>query len=159
MFLLAAAVPLTLVSQQPPNPPSPPPDQAPGGVFRLPAPYEAPKETAPAKPEEPKKTVLTYAGKPLTIPFACTEDDIQAHGMTCTEESPCPIYAELAHVHPLGSKIFIAGNLHDGSSTLYSLLLVSEDEGRTWSEPMERTKGAGLDQIQFVDFESGWISG
>jgi hypothetical protein len=159
-FFLAAALPVVLVSQQPQGtPPAQQPDQAPGGVFRLPSPYEAPKEAGPPKPEEPKKTVLTNTGKPIAIPFACTEDDMQAHGMSCTEENPCPVYADLTSVYPLASKIFIAGNLHDGSSTLYSLLLVSEDEGKTWSEPVERIKGAGLDHIQFVDFETGWISG
>ena len=84
---------------------------------------------------------------------------MQAHGMSCSEEKPCPIYAELAAVQPLGHRIFITGNVHDGDSTLYSLLLASEDEGRTWTEPVDRMKGAGLDHIQFFDFEAGWISG
>ena len=150
---------VVLLAQQPAPVPPPPADTAPGGVFRVPSPYETPKEADAPKPEEPKKDVLRNTGKPIAIPFACTEDDMQAHGMSCSEEKPCPVYAELGAVLPLGHRIFITGNLHDGSSTLYSLLLASEDEGRTWTEPVERIKGAGLDQIQFFDFEVGWISG
>ncbi len=43
--------------------------------------------------------------------------------------------------------------------TLYSILLASEDDGKTWSEPQPRLRSSGLDQIQFVDFQNGWISG
>jgi photosystem II stability/assembly factor-like uncharacterized protein len=148
----------TLAAQQPTAPPAPGQSEtAPGGVFRLPSAYEVPKE-AP-KPEEPKQVVLQNSGKPMIVPFACTEDDIHAFGMACTESDPCPVYLELTSVHPLGSRIFAVGNLHNGNSTMYSVMLASEDEGKTWTEPVERVKGAGLDMIQFVDFEAGWIAG
>ncbi len=40
-----------------------------------------------------------------------------------------------------------------------SILFASVDGGKTWVEPHERIRNAGLDQIQFFDFEVGWISG
>lgn len=102
---------------------------------------------------------LEYTGKPLQVRFQCTNDDIQTAGLTCTEDEPCPLYLELAAVEPVGNKLFLAGNIHSSSTTLYSVLLASEDSGRTWREPFERLRGCGLDHIQFIDFENGWISG
>ncbi|MGB9605040.1 MAG: hypothetical protein ACPL88_04090, partial [Bryobacteraceae bacterium] len=31
--------------------------------------------------------------------------------------------------------------------------------GKTWYEPYERIRSAGLDQIRFADFEVGWVAG
>jgi hypothetical protein len=42
---------------------------------------------------------------------------------------------------------------------MYSVLLSSEDGGETWREPYDRLRGTGLDHIQFIDFQNGWISG
>jgi len=152
-FVLLAALAL---AQQPVPPPKPPPEA--GGVFRLPSPM--PDEPKPApKPEETKPAALQFQGKPLALPFACTEDDISRFGMICTAEDPCPVYLELSGLQPLGAKVFLAGNLHNSESTMYSVLLASEDSGRTWTEPVERIRGAGLEQIQFFDFATGWISG
>jgi len=145
-----------LLAQQPVPPPKPPPEA--GGVFRLPS--QMPDEPKPApKPEESKPASLQFDGKPLTLPFACTEDDISGFGMTCSDNDPCPIYLELSSLQPLGAKIFLAGNLHNAESTMYSVLLASEDSGKTWTEPVERIRSAGLEQIQFLDFANGWISG
>ncbi|MFB3828644.1 MAG: WD40/YVTN/BNR-like repeat-containing protein [Bryobacteraceae bacterium] len=102
---------------------------------------------------------LEYTGQPLRIPFQCTLDDIQWGGLTCSDEDPCPVYLELTAVESVGNKIFAAGNIHSASATLYSILLASDDSGRTWREPFERLRGCGLDHIQFVDFENGWASG
>ena len=134
-------------------------EQPAGGVFRIPSKFPEEKPPAPPKPEEPKTVVLSYTGTPIKLPFSCTDDDITAFGMTCTELYPCPVYAELAGLQPLGSKIFVSGNLHNGATTMYSLLLVSEDGGKTWLEPLDRIKSAGLDKIEFFDIETGWISG
>jgi hypothetical protein len=120
---------------------------------------EAPKP-APEQPEgPPPKPVLAYAGKPLAVPVACSEEDIEGFGLTCTPEVPCEVYLELSAAEPLGNKLFLSGNLHTSSSTLWSILLASEDGGRTWTEAHERIRSAGLEQIQFVDFENGWIGG
>jgi photosystem II stability/assembly factor-like uncharacterized protein len=107
----------------------------------------------------PEKPTLAYTGKPLTIPFQCTEEDMQWAGMSCTFEEPCPVFLELAAVEAAGNSIFLSGNFHSSATTLYSLLLASSDAGKTWTEPHERIRGAGLDQIQLFDFESGWVGG
>jgi hypothetical protein len=56
-------------------------------------------------------------------------------------------------------KLFVSGNLHTSSATLESILLVSEDGGKIWTEAADRIPLASLDQIQFIDFENGWASG
>jgi photosystem II stability/assembly factor-like uncharacterized protein len=95
----------------------------------------------------------------MPVPFHCTEEDISQAGLTCSEEAPCPVYVELTAVAAMGSKLFIVGNFHTESATLYSVLLESDDMGESWNEPVARIRGAGLDLIQFPDFEHGWISG
>jgi hypothetical protein len=102
---------------------------------------------------------IRNTGDPMTVPFHCTEDDIAQAGLTCSEEAPCPVYVDLTAVASVGSKLFVSGNLHAESVTLYSLLLESDDSGESWTEPVARVRGAGLDLIQFPDFEHGWISG
>jgi hypothetical protein len=103
--------------------------------------------------------ILENTGKPIQIPFQCTEQDMQWAGLSCTDREPCPVYFELATAEPLGDKIFAAGNLHTDNVTLYSILLGSEDAGKTWREVHPRIQGAGLDHIQFTDLLNGWISG
>jgi hypothetical protein len=80
-------------------------------------------------------------------------------GLSCTEQDPCPAYFELAATEPSGARIFAAGNIHSESVTLYSVLLGSEDGGKTWREVHDRIRGAGLDHIQFADLINGWVSG
>jgi hypothetical protein len=84
---------------------------------------------------------------------------MQWAGMSCSEEEPCPVYFELTAAEPIGDKIFVAGNIHSTTVTLFSVLLGSEDGGKTWREIHERIRGAGLDHIQFADFANGWTSG
>jgi len=151
-----------MAAQNPPPAQQPkPPDTAPGGVFRLPPAFPVPPEPEAAAPkvEEPKQAVMEYAGKPIKIPFDCSEEIIQKFGMTCTEKDPCPVYAEIAGFQPLGEKLFLTGNFHNGATTMFSLFLVSSNGGRTWSEPVERIPMAGLDRVLFFDLETGWASG
>ena len=112
-----------------------------------------------ATPEPPKPFVLLNTGKPMLVPYACPEEDVQWAGMACTEEDPCPVFLELSAVEAAGNRMFVAGNIHGPSTTLYSVLLASEDTGKTWMEPFARLRGSGFDGIQFADFETGWISG
>ena len=157
-FSLMLALLAQLGAQNPP--PAAPVDVAPGGVFRLPPANPLPPEAEPApKVEEPQKPVMEYLGKPIQIPFACTEEMMSAFGMSCTDEQPCRIFSEISGFQPLGDKLFLTGNIHDGASTMFSLLLASSDRGRTWTEPVERIKSAGLDRVYFFDLEAGWISG
>jgi hypothetical protein len=137
----AALAGCALLAMQPPQPPSAPA-------------VEAKPVEAPAGPP-----VFTYEGKPLKLPVPCKDDEISAFGLTCTIEEPCPVYLEIAAVEPVGSKIFLTGNLHTTSNTLYSVLLRSDDNGKTWTEAFERLRSSGLEQIQFLDFEAGWVGG
>jgi photosystem II stability/assembly factor-like uncharacterized protein len=99
------------------------------------------------------------ADTPVRVAFECTEADSQAANLSCSEQEPCPVFLELNSVEAVGNKIFLAGNLHTSTTTLYSILLVSDDAGKTWNEPHPRIRFAGLDEMQFIDFENGWISG
>jgi hypothetical protein len=147
--------------QAPPAQPPKNPDDA-VSVFKLPSavPAEPAIEEKPAAETGPPKPArLEYAGQPLVFPFACTEEDIQIFGMTCTEREPCPVYVEITAVQALGLRVFLTGNFHNGAQTLYSLLAMSDDGGRSWFEPHERIRHAALDQVQFADFEAGWVSG
>jgi len=102
---------------------------------------------------------LENSGKPLRVAYECTAADTQAAGLGCSEEDPCPVYIELANIEAVGVKLFVTGNLHTPMATLYSVLLKSEDAGATWVEPHPRIRSSGLDQIQFIDSQNGWISG
>jgi hypothetical protein len=114
---------------------------------------EAPPSPAPAPP------VLENNGKPIVLPLACTAEDVQAAGLACSDDDPCPVYLELTDVETAGSRIFATGNLHTQTVTLFSTLLGSEDAGHTWRELHERVRGASLDHLQFFDSENGWASG
>jgi len=120
--------------------------------------------SASAQVEKPteqtaEKPPLRNTGKPMTVDYDCGEDDIRLSGLTCTTDDPCPVFLELSSVEAVGNRIFAAGNIHSSSATLASVLLASDDAGKTWREPYERIRLAGLDHIQFVDFENGWAGG
>jgi photosystem II stability/assembly factor-like uncharacterized protein len=103
--------------------------------------------------------IAVYAQAPFRVPFQCTDDDILAIGQTCTNTEPCAVYLELSALDVVGPKLFVTGNLHSETATIASILLSSLDGGRAWTEPHPRIRSAGLDQIQFIDFEVGWIGG
>jgi hypothetical protein len=107
----------------------------------------------------PPKPVYAYAGKPLTLEAQCGSKQIEDLGLVCTEEEPCPVYLELSGVESAGGRLFLAGNFHTESSILASLLLVSDDEGRSFTEAHPRLPNSLLDQIQFVDGQTGFVSG
>lgn len=96
---------------------------------------------------------------PIRIAFNCTAAVTEAAGLACSNEEPCPVLLELTAVEAVGSKLFFTGNFHTNSATLASVLLVSTDNGATWSEAHAPIPLATLEQIQFVDFETGWASG
>ena len=106
--------------------------------------------------------VLQAAAQPPVAeirPPACGDAEITEFGLECTVKDSCSIYLELAGIEEAGGRLFLSGNFHTGSATLWSLLLASDDEGRTWTEPHPRLRGAALDDIQFADAETGWVSG
>jgi hypothetical protein len=113
---------------------------------------------SPAPAESPE-AVLSNTGQPMKVNFTCGEEDLAAAGMSCSDEDPCPIYLELSSVSAAGKKLSLAGNLHGPSTTLYSILLASDDGGATWQEPAGRIQGAALDQVQMFDALHGWAAG
>ena len=114
----------------------------------------------PAPPQAPATPpVLTNTGKPMTLPFQCTAEDIRSAGLDCTEDDPCPVYLELSLAESSGIRIFAAGNIHTASATLYSVLLGTDDNGQSWREVFDRVRGASLDRIQFSGTDSAWVSG
>ncbi len=103
--------------------------------------------------------VLLRAQAPQKIEKVCSTEDVLFFGLTCSEEDPCPVFLELASVEPNGSSLFLTGNLHTVNTTLFGLLLKSDDGGKTWTEPAKRIRSAALEQIQFADFQHGFIGG
>lgn len=122
------------------------------------------QESPTAKPASPvggeaAPPVLEYAGKPMVVPFQCTDQDIQLAGLACSDEAPCPVYLELDAVAAAGNRIWVGGNLHTAAVTLYSTLFGSDDGGHTWREAADRVRFAGIDSIQFLDPDTGWAAG
>jgi len=100
-----------------------------------------------------------FAQAPVKVEYACPPEDIESFGMSCSGEDPCAVFLELSAVDLTGGRWFAAGNLHTESTTLYGVLLQSEDEGKTWTEPMKRIRAGALEQIEFLDFSNGFVSG
>ncbi len=103
--------------------------------------------------------LLLRAQAPQKIDKICSAEDVDFFGLTCSEDDPCPVFLELAAVEANGSSLFLTGNLHTVNTTLFTLLLRSDDLGKTWTEPPMRIRSAALEQIQFADFQHGWIGG
>jgi len=97
------------------------------------------------------------AESPVT--YDCPPKDIELFGLNCTDEEPCPVLLELTAAEAAGNRILVTGNLHTRNTTLFSLLLASDDNGLTWAEPTPRIRNAALEQIEFWDPQTGWISG
>ncbi len=118
-------------------------------------------QDAPATlpPPAPAPPVFAYEGKPITLPFHCSIEDMRWAGMTCSEDEPCPIYLELSSTEAVGERVFAAGNIHSDAVTLYSVLLMSGDGGHSWQAAPDSVRGAGLDRIQFLDALTGWVGG
>lgn len=119
------------------------------------APAAAPGPTSPVA--EP--AALVWAGKPLALDHKCGEEVIQALGLGCTRDEPCPIYLELASLEVAGNSLFVTGNIHSELVTLDSVLLASDDGGKTWREAYPRIRQGVVDQVQFIDFQNGWVAG
>ncbi len=103
--------------------------------------------------------LLLRAEGPQKIEKICSPEDVEFFGLTCSEDDPCPVFLELAALETNGLSLFLTGNLHTVNTTLFALLLRSDDAGKTWTEPPQRIRSAALEQIQFADLLHGWISG
>jgi hypothetical protein len=103
--------------------------------------------------------LLLAAQDATRVEYSCTAGDVERFGLICSEDEPCDVFLELVSAEGVGSTIFAAGNLHTLNTTLYGVLLVSGDGGKTWTEPNPRIESAALDQVEFADFQHGWASG
>jgi photosystem II stability/assembly factor-like uncharacterized protein len=103
--------------------------------------------------------LFAAAQSPSPVKYECTPDDIEQFGLSCPDDQPCPVFLELSAAESNGARLFVTGNLHTHDTTLYALLLASADNGATWTEPVMRIRSAVLDQIEFFDAQTGWISG
>lgn len=99
------------------------------------------------------------AQTPVSVAYQCTPQDVEALGLNCSPEEPCPVFLELSSAESAGNHLFVTGNLHTRDVTLSSILLTSDDGGTTWTEPAARLRSASLEQIEFLDQLTGWISG
>jgi hypothetical protein len=102
---------------------------------------------------------LQNTGTPMHVAFTCDEDELRDAGLGCSEDEPCRVFLELSGLESTAGGVFVSGNLHTTSTTLASILLVTDDGGRAWSEAAKRIPFTALDEIQFIDFEHGWIAG
>lgn len=117
------------------------------------------QDPAPAALPASAPAPLEFQGKPIQVPFSCTEESVQAVGATCTENEPCDIFLELASIESIADRLIVSGNIHSSSNTFSSILLTSENGGKTWMESHTRIPHAVLEEIQFLDFTYGWVAG
>lgn len=113
--------------------------------------------TQPPAPEAPP--VFQSASGPILLPNRCSQVDLPALGLTCSEAEPCQTFLELSSVETLGTVLVLVGNIHTTATTLQSVALVSEDGGSTWRESHPRLRGCALESMQFIDFSTGWLIG
>lgn len=99
------------------------------------------------------------AQAPVELSYACSQSDIDSFGLSCSPDEPCAVFLELSSAETSGDRIFVTGNLHTETTTLYGILLESDDNGHSWTEPLPRMRAAAIEQIEFLDFAHGWISG
>lgn len=91
----------------------------------------------------PPKNTLENTGKPMKVTADCKAEEVLVLGLTCSQDDPCPLFLELSDVELVNDRLFVSGNLHTGPATLESILLMSPDLGKTWTEPVDRIPGAG----------------
>ena len=103
--------------------------------------------------------LAAQAPQAVKLAAVCADEEMTHFGLVCDEDAPCPVLLDLTDAATGGSRIFLAGNFYTGSTTLWSVLLASDDGGATWTEPWPRLLGAALDQLQFFDAGVGWAAG
>ncbi len=83
---------------------------------------------------------------------------MDSFGLTCSEDRPCPVFFEVSAVESFGSHVFVAGDIHTATTTLFGVLLSTDDGGASWTEAMTRMRSAAFEQFQIVG-NHGWLSG
>ena len=93
------------------------------------------------------------------MPVACTFEQVQKLDLSCSVDDPCPLYLELADVETvgIGSCLPVMSTHPPRRSNPYCWSAMME--GRLGLKLTRVIPGGALTDIQFLDFEAGWISG
>jgi len=95
---------------------------------------------------------------PVHVDYTCPPEDVDSFGLTCSEDRPCPVFFEVSAVDSLGAEVFVAGDIHTATTTLYAVLLSTGDGGATWTESIPRLRSTAFEQLQIFG-NHGWLSG
>jgi photosystem II stability/assembly factor-like uncharacterized protein len=102
--------------------------------------------------------VPMLAQAPVHVDYTCTQGDFDWFGLTCSEEQPCAVFFEVSAVDALGSRIVVAGDIHTATTTMYGVVLTTEDGGASWNEAITRPRATAFEQLQIIG-DHGWLSG
>lgn len=102
--------------------------------------------------------ILPLAAQQVHVDYTCTAEDIDAFGLSCSEQRPCPIFFEVSAVDAIGSTVFVAGDIHTATTTLYGVLLSTDDGGVSWNEAIARLRSTAFEHMQ-VRGDHAWLSG
>ncbi len=102
--------------------------------------------------------VPLLAQTPVHVDYTCPAEDVDFFGLTCSDDQPCPVFFEVSAVDSFGSSLFVAGDIHTATTTLYGVLLSTDDGGTSWSEAIPRIRSAEFEQFQIIGTH-GWLSG
>jgi hypothetical protein len=117
-----------------------------------------PKRVEEEEPTEPEKPL--YSGDPIQLPSECRRPELAKLGLDCSEAAPCELFLELVDVQPGDEgRIYLIANLSTSSSVLAGVLLVSEDQGASWSDAADRIGAGAFEKLLFFEHESGWAAG
>ncbi len=99
-----------------------------------------------------------FAQPSVHVDYTCTAEDVDSFGLTCSEEQPCAVFFEVSAVDSIGSQVLVAGDIHTATTTLYGVLLSTDDNGASWSESIPRLRSTAFEQFQILA-DHGWLSG
>ena len=99
-----------------------------------------------------------FAQAPVHVDYGCPAEDIESFGLSCSEDQPCPIFFEVSAVASVGARVFVAGDIHTATTTMYGVLLSTDDNGASWNESITRMRSTAFEEFQFID-DHGWLSG
>jgi len=102
--------------------------------------------------------IPVLAQPPVHVDYTCSAEDMDSFGLTCSEDRPCAVFFEVSAVDSFGSHVFVAGDIHTATTTLYGVLLSTDDGGASWTEAIPRLRFAAFEQFQILD-NRGWLSG
>ncbi len=122
-------------------------------------PLPQPDPVAQPAEEPPENAVQVYSGEHIILPLTCERERLEYAGLLCTDSRPCDLSVDWTAVASSGEIVVLAGEIYNARGALESVVLVSADEGQSWTESAERVPAAGMTQVQFTDAEHGWVGG